>query len=76
MGRGLPSLGSVRALNNLICSVSVVEKSRITDLDISEEHSVCMLQDYFVSYLNTPSQNEYVGITSLSSEMKVCHESL
>lgn len=43
----------------------------ITDLDISEEHSVCMLQDYFVDYLNKPSQNEYVRITSLSSEMKV-----
>lgn len=43
----------------------------ITDLDISEEHSVCMLQDYLVNYLNKPSQNEYVGITSLSSEMKV-----
>lgn len=43
----------------------------ITDLAISEEHSVCMLQDYFVNYLNKPSQNEYVGITSLSSEMKV-----
>lgn len=43
----------------------------ITDSDISEEHSVCMLQDYFVDYLNKLLQNEYVGISSLSSEMKV-----
>lgn len=51
MGGELSGLGSIKAISDLFYSVSIREANRkkvlLLTFDISEECSVCMLQDYF-----------------------------
>lgn len=67
MGGELSGLGSIKAISDLIYSVSIREANRkkvlLLTFDISEECSVCMLQDYLKNCPNTRSRNMYDGIT-------------
>lgn len=78
MGRGCSGLGSLKPLDDLIHSVSVMATSRrdfslLTLTFLKNVLSACF-QIILINCLHKHSWNEYDGITSLSSEMKVCHK--